>query len=177
MAKELKTIICRDIESRFQDMEGCVLVDYRGLNAEQTQDLRATLREGGVSMSVIRNRLARRVFAEQGLDQQFQDLLRGPTAVLLGEDGALSASRSLVQWSQKNKDLVQIKGGLFQGKALSVDDVERLARIPDRETLQSQLRSIFLSPASFIASATRNLLSHFASATKAHRETLEGDGG
>jgi large subunit ribosomal protein L10 len=175
MAKELKEIICKDLESRFSGVDGCVLVNYRGLNSEQTQDLRSSLRQDGVTMSVVQNRLARRVFADQGMAEEFRDLLVGPTAVLVGEDGALTASRLIVQWRQKNKDLLEIKGGLFEGKALSVDEVERLAKIPTKETLQSQIAAAFLAPAVFIASVTQGLLSHFASANKAQCDSKGGD--
>ena len=58
MAKELKQIICEELRSRFTQLDGCVLIDHRGLDSEQTQDLRCTLREKGVQMNVVPNRLA-----------------------------------------------------------------------------------------------------------------------
>jgi large subunit ribosomal protein L10 len=173
MAKELKTIIYRQFDGKFGGLDGCVLINYQGLNAEQTQDLRASLRRSGVLMSVVQNRLARRVFRDRGVPQEFESLLKGPTAVLHGEDGALAASKSIVQWRKKNKDLAAIKGGLFQGKALSTADVEKLASIPDVGVLRAQACSTLMGPLNHLASVTQGLLSHFAGAVKAHREGLE----
>lgn len=173
MAKELKQIICSELGAQIGTIDGCVLVDYRGLNSEQTQDLRASLRRSGVRMTVVQNRLARRVFADHGLPQTFQSLLRGPTAILHGSDGAIGASKSLSQWKKRNNDLVPIKGGLFQGQAMTVAEVERLATIPDRDTLLGQTLSRFMAPAACLANATRSLLSHFAGCVKARREEVE----
>ncbi|MBI4606402.1 MAG: 50S ribosomal protein L10 [Planctomycetes bacterium] len=173
MAKQLKGIMCTELQKSFRGLDGCVLINHQGLNSEQTQDLRAALTRGGVEMTVVHNRLARRVFKDLGMVQAFQDLFRGPTAVLYGEDGAISASKSLVQWRKKHKDLAPIKGGLFQGRAMSSAEVERLAALPDVATLRASCLSLLLAPLSGLPSAIQGLLSHFAGAVKARRESLE----
>ena len=177
MAKELKTIILGQIERRFGDLDGCVLIDYRGLDSEQTQDLRASLRKNGIVMNVVQNRLAKRIFAERGAPPEFGALLKGPTAILFGGDGAIVASKTIVQWRKKNKDLASIKGGYFQGRALSSSDVESLANTPDQATLRSSVLGLFLGPLVHLATATQSLLSHFPGAVRAHRETLAAAGG
>jgi len=176
MAKELKIIIAKQIEKTVGNLDGCVLIDYRGLTSAQTQDLRASLRRSSVLMNVVPNRLARRVFTEHGAPPEFQSLLQGPTAVLFGNDGVLTTSKSIVQWRKKNKDLAPIKGGLFQGKTLSPAEVERLSALPDANQLRERVLALFLSPLSHLATVTQALLSHFASSCKAHRERLEKEG-
>jgi large subunit ribosomal protein L10 len=174
MAKELKRIVLREFERRFGDMDGCVLIDYRGLDSAQTVDLRSTLRESGVFMRVVQNRLARRAFSARGdVPPEFEALFKGPTALVFGEDGALSASKLLVRWQKKNQGLAPIKGGLFQGRVLSVEDVGRLSEIPDRPTLQGQLAGLFGAPAQALASPISALLSHFAGAARARQADLE----
>ena len=64
MARELKEIICEELRSRFKQLDGCVLIDHRGLDSEHTDDLRRAVRETGLRMNVVPNRLARRVFLE-----------------------------------------------------------------------------------------------------------------
>ena len=95
MSKELKKIICEDLASRLRQLDGCVLIDYRGLDSEQTHDLRCALREKGVQMNVVPNRLARRVLLELGAPRDFCELLQGPTAILFGGEGAFVASKSI----------------------------------------------------------------------------------
>ena len=172
MAKELKTIIYKHLEQRFGDLDGCVLVDFRGLNSEQTQDLRGVLRKSGVLFNVVQNRLARRLFKEKGAPEDFQALFKGPTAILFGSDGAVTASKAITQWHKKNKNLATLKGGFFQGKALSVAEVERLATLPDIPTLRSSVAATFLSPLLSLAQAAASLLGHFPGCVKAREESL-----
>ena len=176
MAKELKEILFKQIDSTVGHINGCVLIDYCGINSEQTHELRTLLRKDRIEMSVLQNRIARRVFSERGVPEAFQDLLRGPTAILYGEDGALTASKTVVSWRKKNKDLAAIKGGLFEGEVISTAEVERLASLPDLDTLRSRLLGVFMSPLAHLASVTDSLVRHFPSATKAHREGLEKGG-
>ncbi|HZN58017.1 MAG TPA: 50S ribosomal protein L10 [Planctomycetota bacterium] len=176
MAKELKNIIFREIDRTVGGMNGCILIDYKGINSELTHDLRHSLARNGIEMMVVQNRIARRVFKERGMSQGFQDLLKGPTAVLYSPEGTLTASKTIVAWRKKNQDLASIKGGLFEGRAISPAEVEQLAKLPDANTLRQSVLASFLSPLSFLASASQSLLSHFAGSVKAHREALEKGG-
>jgi len=173
MSRELKDIITKDIETRFEGMDGCIVFNYRGLSAEDTFTLRTNLRQDGVQMNVVQNRLSKRVFAErEDIPGDFADLFRGPTALLTSEEGALRASKSIFNWLKENKDSVEIKGGLFEGKVLSMEEVNELAKIPDKETLLAQTVGMFLSPIQFLPSAAKSLVSHLAGCTKARHEEL-----
>ena len=174
MAKELKTIICEGIRARYAGLDGCVLIDFRGLDAESTESLRATLREQGVEMNVLRNRLAKRVFEESGVPRDFIDLIEGPTAVLFGGDGAFTATKRLASWRKKNPDLAPTRGGLLDGRTLNPSEVEQLADIPEPEVLRSQVCGMFLAPVAHVASCARNPTGHFAGCVKAHHEEQSG---
>ena len=173
MAKELKEIICEDLRSRFKQLDGCVLIDHRGLDSEQTYDLRCALREKGVQMNVVPNRLARRVFLDLGAPSDFCDLIRGPTAILFGGEGAFVASKSIMNWRKKNKDVAEIRGGLFEGEALSPDDVKRLADIPEPEVLRSTIAGMLVAPLTHLASCAKSLTSHFAGCVEAKAGSSE----
>ena len=175
MSKELKDLLKSEFARRFEGVDGCVLIDYHGLDSEQTQNLRSQLRASGVRMSVIQNRLAQRVFADMETPESFRELLRGPVAILVGEDGAVTASKKVVEWSKKNDDLAAVKGGLLDGETLSAEKVQALAKLPSLDELRASVAGSFLSPMTHIASCTQALLSHFASCAKAHHEA-QGEG-
>ena len=177
MAKELRAIIRAQFEREFGSFNGCVMIDYARLNAEQTLDLRSSLRADGVRMRVVHNRLAQRVLGDRDdVPEGFLRLLRGPTALLMAPEGAIAISKSISSWRVKNKDLAAIKGGLFEGRVLSVSDVGEMAKIPDKATLLAQTAGMFLAPVQFLPSAARSLLSHFAGCVKARHEQLSGEG-
>lgn len=173
MAKLLKNIIVQNYVGRLTRLDGCVVIDYRGLDSEQTFDLRRSLRELGVRMSVIQNRLAKRALASCGVPEAFLDLLRGPTALLYGEDGAVSASKVITRWHKKNRGAAAVRGGLLRGKVLSPGEVGKLAELPDLATLRGRIAALLLSPAQGLATAANSLVSHFAAAAKARKEALE----
>jgi large subunit ribosomal protein L10 len=174
MAKELKRIIVKDFQRRFAGMDGCVVIDYRGLNSEQTTDLRSALREESVVMNVVHNRLAKNAFSSlERFPAEFEQFFRGPTALLWGEEGVISASRIVTRWQKKNRGLARVKGALFEGEILTEADVKKLALIPDREALRGRLAAMFASPLQFLASAARSLLENFAGAAQARRADLE----
>ena len=172
MSRELNDIITKDIETRFAGMDGCVVFDYQGLSAGDTFELRRRLRQDGVLMNV-QNRLSKRVFSErEDIPGGFTDLFRGPTALLTSEEGALRASKSIANWLKENKDSVEIRGGLFEGKVLTKEEVDAMAKIPDKETLLAQAAGMFLSPVQFLPSAAKSLVSHLAGCAKARHEEL-----
>jgi len=63
-----------------------------------------------------------------------------------------------------------VKGGLLEGRVLDEAQVDALAKIPDRETMQSQVAAMFIAPAQFLASASNNLVSHLAGCAKSQHE-------
>lgn len=177
MARELKELIVGDFERRFGELTGCVLIDYQGLDSEKTADLRRELRRNGVRMAVVHNRLARRSLGSQeGVPEAFLELLRGPTAILYGEDGALSASKVIERWHRGNRGLAPIKGGLFEGRALDVAQVDELAKIPDVDTLRQTVAGFMASPLQALASAARSVVEHFARCAEARRSEIESEG-
>lgn len=181
MAKELKTILYKGLDQSLSGVTGCVLIDIKGINSEQTHELRSSFARQGTEITVVPNRIARRVFGDHGAPKEFQALFKGPTAVIYSTDGAVTASKLIVEWRKKNskdKDLASIKGGLLQGKTLDAAGVEQLAKLPDTATLQRNVAGLFLGPLSHLASVTQSLVSQFAGCVRAHRETLEkGQGG
>ncbi|MEC8934689.1 MAG: 50S ribosomal protein L10, partial [Planctomycetota bacterium] len=66
----------------------------------------------------------------------------------------------------------EIRGGLFEGKVLTKEEVNAMAKIPDKETLLAQAAGMFLSPVQFLPSAAKSLVAHLAGCAKARHEEL-----
>lgn len=178
MSKQLKSLIGRQVEKRFKGLESYVVVDFRGLNSEQTSDLRKSLHAQGAQMAVVANRHAVRVLDRwEGKDAAFKALFRGPTALVFGTDGALTASKVVVQWRKKNKDILGVKGGVLGGAVMRPDGVEGLAKIPGRQQLLAQVAGTFQAPVARLARGLHNILAKVAYALDARRRKLEEEGG
>jgi large subunit ribosomal protein L10 len=171
MAKELKRLITREWKKEFSGVHDLVLVDASKLKGPQTWAFRGKLAASKLRMRVLQNRVARIAFRESGL-QAAEGLLRGPTAVVYGGDGAADISRALAAWNRQNPP-VAIKGGLIEGNPGTPKDVESWAKLPSRPELLSQVLGVLIAPATEIASAFEAALSQFANLAAAHVEKME----
>ncbi|WP_124057730.1 50S ribosomal protein L10 [Vaginisenegalia massiliensis] len=132
------------VASQLKDAASVVVVDYLGLTVEQVTDLRKQLRDNGVQMKVIKNTILRRAVKEaeiEGLDATFT----GPTAVLYSQDEVIAPAKVVSEFA-KTADKLSIKGGLIEGKYADVEEINALAKLPDREGLLSMLLSVLQAP-------------------------------
>lgn len=122
-----------------------VMAEYRGITVADMTKLRATARSQGVSLSVLKNTLARRAVS----GSQFEvaaEKMTGPLLYGFSVD-AVAAARVVADFAKTNDKLV-IRGGAYGGKALDVNGVKQLASIPSKEVLLAQLCGLLMSPIS-----------------------------
>lgn len=122
-----------------------VLAEYRGITVADMTRLRVQAREQSVSLSVLKNSLARRAVAGSAFDVLAQQM-SGPLIYGFSED-AVAAAKVLADFAKTNDKLL-IRGGAFGGKALDVDGVKQLANIPPKEVLLAQLCGLLMAPIS-----------------------------
>ena len=122
-----------------------VLAEYRGITVADMTKLRSDARSKGVSLSVLKNTLARRAVA----GSQFEvlgDQMTGPLIYGFSVE-PVAAAKVVADFARTNDKLV-IRGGAFAGKALDVAGVKQLANIPSKEVLLAQLCGLLMSPMS-----------------------------
>ena len=145
---EDKKAIVADVGAQLAGAQTVVLAEYRGIPVEQLTKLRASARDQGVYLRVLKNTLARR--AAQGT--QFEPLANSMVGPLIyGISADPIASAKVLQGFAKTQDLLVIKAGLYNGKLLDVAGVKSLASIPSRNELLSQLLGVMLAPVSAMA--------------------------
>jgi large subunit ribosomal protein L10 len=124
-----------ELTERFQNSTATVLTEYRGLTVKQLTELRRSL--GSASYQIAKNTLAKRAAANAGL-AGLDDLFTGPTALAFVSGDVVEAAKGLREFAKANPQLV-IKGGVFEGKALSAAEVSKLADLESREVLLAKL--------------------------------------
>lgn len=128
-----------------------LFTDYRGINVADVTELRKNLRNVNGKYSVIKNNITRRALAEcsiEGLDE----VLAGPTAVITTEEDYLSSLKAVYAYAKAN-DFYKIKGGVIDGKVVSVEELMTLAQLPSREELIAKLAGSLLGTISKLAVA------------------------
>jgi len=143
-----KKAIVADVGAQLAGAQTVVLAEYRGIPVEQLTKLRASARDQGVYLRVLKNTLARR--AAQGTQfEPLADSMVGP--LIYGISADPIASAKVLQSFAKTQDMLVIKAGLYNGKLLDVAGVKALATIPSRDELLSQLLGVMLAPVSAMA--------------------------
>ena len=139
------------LAEKIKEAKVVLLTDYRGINVSDVTGLRAKLRNAEVEYSVIKNNITRRALAEcniEGLD----DALLGPTAVVIGNNDYLDACKTIYEYAKDN-EFYKIKGGIIEGKVVSVEEIITLAKLPSKETLIGMLAGALLGNISKLAVA------------------------
>jgi large subunit ribosomal protein L10 len=138
-----KEAVISDVTGLAAKAQTLVMAEYRGITVADMTKLRSTARSNGVSLSVLKNTLARRAVS----GSQFEvvaDQMTGPLIYGFSVD-AVAAAKVVAEFAKTNDKLV-IRGGAYGGKALDVNGVKQLASIPSREVLLAQLCGLLMSP-------------------------------
>ena len=131
-----------DLAEKIKKAKVILLTDYRGINVEDVTELRATLTKQNTEYTIIKNNITKRAMEKckiEGLDE----ILLGPTAVILGYDDYLGPSKAIYEYT-KEHDFYKIKGGIIEGKVVSVEEIVTLAKLPSREVLIAKLAGSLL---------------------------------
>ena len=122
-----------------------VMAEYRGITVSAMDKLRVNARSNGVSLSVLKNTLARRAVVGSPFEVA-GDQMTGPLIYGFSED-AVAAAKVVAEFAKTNDKLV-IRGGVYGGKILDQSGVKQLASIPSKEVLLAQLCGLLKSPIS-----------------------------
>jgi large subunit ribosomal protein L10 len=140
-----KEVVISDVTGLAAKAQTLVIAEYRGITVADMTKLRNNARSNGVSLSVLKNTLARRAVAGSSFEI-VSDQMTGPLIYGFSED-AVAAAKVVAEFAKTNEKLV-IRAGAYGGKALDVNGVKQLASIPSKEVLLAQLLGLMQSPIS-----------------------------
>ena len=138
-----KEAVITDVTGLAAKAQTLVMAEYRGITVADMTKLRSNARAQGVSLSVLKNTLARRAVAGSAFEV-VGDQMTGPLIYGFSVD-ATSAAKVVADFAKTNDKLV-IRAGAYGGKALDVNGVKALASVPSKEVLLSQIAGLLKSP-------------------------------
>jgi len=146
MQKTEKERIVAELTERLRASETLIVADYRGLSVKEIDELRTKLLEQGASFTVVKNSLTRRAAEAAGADALLA-LLDGPTAIAFLDTGgdAAAVAKALAD-SAKTTRVLEVRGGIMQGRPMSASDVEELAKLPPVDVLRGQVLGAVSGP-------------------------------
>ena len=162
-----------EIAENFTSSSAAVVTEYRGLTVKQISDLRRALGRD-TTYSVVKNTLTRRAAADAGVTLD-DSLLVGPTAIAFVKGDPVEAAKGLRDFAKSNPLLV-IKGGVMDGKALSADELSKIADLESREVLLAKLAGALKALPTRAAGLFQAPLSQMARLAKALEEKKPAEG-
>jgi large subunit ribosomal protein L10 len=170
---ENKQQIVGELKELLADAELALVLDFKGLSIKEMSDLRDRLRASDSVCKVTKNTLMRRAIDGDSNWASLDSLLTGTNAFVLVK-GDVGAGVKVVQTFQKELKKSETKGGLFEGKLLSQDEIKAIADLPSKEQLMAQIAGAINAVATKVAVGINEIPSGMARALKQHAEGGEG---
>jgi len=153
----------QELETKINSAKILIIADHSGLSVAAQTKLRQEIAKTNGEFTVTKNTLLSRILTNKlgGLPRDVEDVLRGPTAILIGQEDAVISTKSLTKFIDKYQ-LPTIKLGLLDDKILSIDEVSALSKLGSREQLLAALLSQLNAPAQnlvgVLSAKTRHLV-------------------
>ncbi|GAB5057143.1 50S ribosomal protein L10 [Companilactobacillus alimentarius] len=144
-----------EVAKQLTGAKSVIVVDYLGLTVEQATEMRAELREQNATMQVVKNTILRRAAEKAGVEG-LEKFFVGPTAIAYSEEDPVGPAKVAAKFA-KDVESVEIKGGVIEGKAASLDQIQELATLPDRDGMLSMLVSVLQAPVRDFAMVVKTL--------------------
>jgi large subunit ribosomal protein L10 len=145
--KEKKQATVDQLHEKLESAKAFYLTDFTGLTVKKVTELRSRLRKAGIEYVVVKNTLAER--ALEGLDvPDVGQFFKGPTAVAFGVADSIAPAKVLVDFAKENDNRPAMKAAVVDRRAYTAAEVERLAKLPGREQLLSELAGVLQAPMS-----------------------------
>jgi large subunit ribosomal protein L10 len=145
MSKYVKELMMGQLKSDLDGSRSLLILDLKGLDAIAEHQLRRDLRQKSIKVRALKNSLARRVFAEMGLEG-LSKYLTGPSVAVWGGDGVAELAKEISALVKALKK-PEIKGGAVDGVVIGPEQVEDITKLPSREALIARVVGLALAPA------------------------------
>ena len=150
MLKSDKERVVAELTERLRTSETLIVADYRGLTNAEIDGLRSKLLEHGARFAVVKNTLTRRAAEAAGADALLA-LLEGPSAIAFVEsDGDPVAVAKALRDAATSTKVLAIRGGLLEGKSLTAEEIDTLAKLPPVDVIRAQLVGAIVSPLTIV---------------------------
>lgn len=156
MSTPQKEAVLKDTQQRIQDVRGIYLADFSGMTVQSLSLLRKKCREQGVQFRVIKNTLLKRAFNARGI-QELDEHLVGPTGLVFSPDNEMAPAKILADFA-KEFERPRLKAAVVDGRLYDDKAIVRLAKLPSREVLLSQVIATFIAPMTTFLGAVNALL-------------------
>ena len=144
--KAQKEAIKADVTEKLGNVNAAILAEYRGMTVAEMTELRTELRKSDSRFSIINNRIMKKAIEDGvGEAQPLMDLLSGPNGIVYTYGDVAASAKTVIDFAKKCENF-KVTGGVMEGKALSMEELDVLSSLPSREVLLSQIVGSIVAP-------------------------------
>ncbi|GAB3282498.1 50S ribosomal protein L10 [Microbacterium sp. MEC084] len=159
-----------ELTKSFENSSAVLLTEYRGLTVAQLKELRNSIRQDA-EFAVVKNTLTKIAANNVGISA-LDDELKGPSAIAFVHGDPVAVAKGLRAFAKAHPLLV-IKGGYFDGKPLTAEEVGKLADLESREVLLAKTAGLLKASMAKAAALFQAPLSKTVRTVEALREKQE----
>jgi large subunit ribosomal protein L10 len=149
-----------------------IAAEYRGMSMTELSTLRRSVRDAGIDVKVVKNRLFRRA-AEAAGKPELAQLVDGPTAIVFGYDDVAVPAKAVTEYMRTARNSFAIRSGVMDGQLLSLADLQELATLPARPVLLGQLVGLLQAPVTRLAGLLNGSMQNLAGLLDSRARQLE----
>lgn len=165
----------KEVEALTEDLgqtANAFLLDFKGLDAARSTDLRIRLRERDARLRIVKNRLVRRAFADTPL-ALLDEALVGQTAIAYtNNDDAVGLAKILRDFTEEH-DVATVKTGLVEGQVIDPEEFKRLADLPSRDELIAKALYLMNYPITGLVTVLSGVMKNFVVVLEQIRQQKE----
>jgi len=175
MRRDQKEQVVEELTARLKAADTLLVADYRGLTMPQIDGLRSRLLESGARFTVVKNTLTRRA-AEAAGTEALLTLLDGPSAIaFLEAEGDMVAAAKALADAARETNVLEIRGGIMQGRTVTAEEVQTLAKLPPADVLRGQVLGAIIAPLTALTGLLNAPLQNLRGLIDARIEQLGGE--
>ena len=175
LTRAQKEELVRNLREKFQEAQAVFVTSFKGLTANESNELRRLIREAGGEYRVVKNTLLRIASADTPAEP-IQEFIEGPTGIALAYKDPVALAKVLKEFSEEHEALV-LRGAALQGKPVDAKGIEALAKLPPREVLLAQLLGLLQAPPARLVQLLANVVRNFLYVLRAIEEKKKAEGG
>lgn len=149
-----------------------IAAEYRGMSMTELNTLRRSVRDAGLDVKVVKNRLFKRA-AEAAGKPEVAQLVDGPTAIVFGYDDVAAPAKAVTEYMRTARNSFAIRSGVMDGQLLSLADLQELATLPSRPVLLGQLAGLLQAPVTRLAGLLNGSMQNLAGLLDSRARQLE----
>ena len=170
---EAKKEVVNNLREKFSKTTLTVLTNHTGLTVSEITELRKRLQKPNAEYKIAKNTLIKKAIKDTNL-AELEKLLEGPTALLIGYGEPAECAKTFVEFA-KEIEKGEVKGGIFEGKLLSMQDIKTFASLPSKQVLLAQIAGLLVTNTREIAGIFEGLIRDVATLSEEVAKKRNGE--